>query len=89
MALLCICWVIYNPKVAIMELFAKIANPARQVRAVVVVVFFGSLWPCKKTYDASTILYINGFIPKKQHQHSGWSRFIFPVAIFSKMTNLS
>ena len=35
MALLCICWVIYNPKVAIMELFAKIPNPARQVRAVV------------------------------------------------------
>ena len=38
--------------------------------------FFLSLWPCKKTYVTPTILYINGFIPKKQHHHSGWSRFI-------------
>lgn len=48
MALLCICWVIYNPKVAIMELFAKIANPARQVRAVVVVVFFWVIMAMQK-----------------------------------------
>lgn len=45
MALLCICWVIYKPKVAIMELFAKIVNPARQVRAVV---FFGHCGHAKR-----------------------------------------